>query len=148
MGNLAGLLYSGRGSLKPLLFCTEVSKLHRSLKFSEPQRKEGRVKEINQKFLWDAQMPTWNRLLALIPSTLTTGRTFQNKSREEVCSCYEQHTFGLEVTCARMEHGRKQVNKKPEEHCLGSPPKQVKKPFLSGVGYQRGQGDSLLAILP
>lgn len=69
------------GSLKPLLFCTKVSKLHRSLRVSEPQRKEGRVKEINQKFLWDTQMPTWNRLSARILSTLTTARTFQNKSR-------------------------------------------------------------------
>lgn len=58
------------GSLKPLLFCTEVSKLYRSLKVFEPQRKEGRVKEINQKFLWDVQMPTWSRLSARIPSTL------------------------------------------------------------------------------
>lgn len=118
----------GGGSLKPLLFYTEVSKLHRALKVSEPERKEGRAKEINQKFLWDAQMPTWNRLSARIPSTLTTGRTFQNKSRE-ACSGYEQHTFGLKVTCAGMECGRKQVDKKPEEDCLGAP-KQVKKPLL------------------
>lgn len=39
------------GFRKPLLFCTEASELHRSLKGWEPQRKEGRVKEINQKFL-------------------------------------------------------------------------------------------------
>lgn len=109
------------GSLKPLLFCTEVSKLHRSLKVSKPQRKEGRVKEINQKFLWDAQMPTWNRLSARIPSTLTTGRTFQNKSRGEVRFCYKRYTFGLKVTCAGIECGRKQVNKMSEEHCFGGP---------------------------
>lgn len=58
------------GFLKRLLLCTEVSELHRSLKVSEPQRKESRVKEINQKFLWDAQMPTWDRLSAQISSTL------------------------------------------------------------------------------
>ena len=45
------------GFLKQLLFCTEVSELHRSLKVFEPQRKEGRVKEINQKSLWDALAP-------------------------------------------------------------------------------------------
>lgn len=62
--------------MKRLLFCTEVSELHRSLKVSEPQRKEGRVKEINQKFLWDAQMPTWNRLSARISSTLNNREDF------------------------------------------------------------------------
>lgn len=84
-------------------------------------------------------MPTWNRLSAGILSTLTTGRTFQNKSREEVHSCYKQYTFGLKVTCAikmtpavsvewNKEAGlgvegsaRKPVNKKPEEqHYVGA----------------------------
>jgi hypothetical protein len=83
---------------------------------------------MHQKPLWDAQMlPTWNRRSAPIPSTLTTGRTFQNKSRRGLL-CYEQYIFGLKVTCAGMKYGRKQVNKKPEEHCLGSPPNKLRSP--------------------
>jgi hypothetical protein len=33
------------GFLKPLLFCTEVSRLHRSLKVSEPQRKRAELRK-------------------------------------------------------------------------------------------------------
>lgn len=67
-----------------VLTTTAVSELHRSLKVPEPQRKEGSVKDINQKYLWDVRMPTWNRLSAQIAPTLNNREGFQTKSREEI----------------------------------------------------------------